>query len=897
MQNKHIVLGILAHVDAGKTTLSEALLYLGGNIRSLGRVDHKDAYFDHYEVERQRGITVFNKQARLVFDELSITLLDTPGHVDFSSEMERGLQVLDYAILVINGASGVQSHTRTLWNMLREYKLPTFLFVNKMDQEGTNRNHIISEIHELLAEYCVDFSSDMNTDVYESIALCKEKLMEEYLDTSQISQSSIQEAILTNELVPVYYGSALQLQGMEALIQGLQNYCTEKVYEETFAARVYKITHDVDGSRLTHMKITGGYLSVRDVIQESNAEKINQIRLYSGEKFEVVKRIYAGQVCAVTGLNHTYSGLGLGAEENHKISMMTPVLRYKVEPDHHVSTPIVLQNLKELEEEDPKLHVEWNERAGEIQIQLMGEVHGEIVQGLCFQRFGYHITYAQGEIMYMETITEASYGVGHFEPLRHYAEVHLLLEPLPLGSGIEIETQCSVEQLPSNYQQQVLEQLKETQYMGTAIGYPLTDLRITLINGKAHPKHTEGGDFREATNRALRQGLRKVKTRILEPIVSIRLTVPIEWVGRAMQDLTLMSAEFDPPVLEGQSSLLTGRVPIASMEGYHKQVLVYSGGLAKLETTFAGYDLCHNEEEVIERIGYEVELDPHNNADSVFCSHGAGFPVKWYEVDQYQHLDSVWEPNRDEGETRDEMEELYAYHKQMAAQMSDRSKIALTQEELDHIYTRTILPTKVSHRSTVYGEMKDPSDQPAERNRANSKRKRKTGEEYLLVDGYNVIHAWPKLKELAEINMAAARDRLIDLLSNYQGYRKMRLILVFDAYKVEGGVERTIHHHNIHVVYTREAETADHYIERTVMFMSKQHQITVATSDAIEQMIVLGQGALRMSAEGLYQEVKQAIKEMREEHLKTTAGEKSYLFDSVDDELANELESIRLGKK
>ena len=933
MGHKHITVGILAHVDAGKTTLSEALLYLGGNIRTLGRVDHKDAFFDTFAIERKRGITVFSKQARLSFDGLSMTLLDTPGHVDFSSEMERNLQVLDYAILVLSGASGVQSHTLTLWNLLKLYQVPVFVFVNKMDQEVADPEALLAEIQHKLGDRCIDFSSDDTITFYEQIALVEEKLMDDYLEQGIIELTSIQRIIREWKVAPVYFGSALQLRGVEELVQGLKTYCINPTYGEDFAARVFKVTRDESGNRLTHIKLTGGILSVRDRITYSPShtqvtsdpmkkggtqgltrldahaydsslnqitEKVNQIRLYSGDRFETVNQVQAGDICTITGLSASFPGLGLGEEPVQNMSYMSPVLRYKVEYPSTIASSVMLKYLKELEEEDPKLHVLWNEPVQEIQIQLMGEVQGEIVQTLCEERFGIPIQFSTGEIMYRETIESATLGVGHYEPLRHYAEVHLLLEPLPRGSGIVVESNCSVDLLASNYQQQVLERLCETEYNGCSIGYPITDLRVTLINGRAHNKHTEGGDFREATDRALRQGLRRAQMIILEPMFQFQLQIPTDFVGRAMNDLNRMSATFDPPKVDGEFSILLGQVPAATLEGYHTELMSYTGGRSNLETTFVGYENCHNAEQVVQRLAYDVESDNQNNADSVFCSHGAGFIVKWYEVEQYQHIESDWSLiGLEQEDVVQEMEQLQAYHERMTQEMSNYRTTSLTQEELDAIYTRTPDPTSHHRSITVYGtdQQEHISDQMTERmGSKNRKKRQKSGQEYLLVDGYNVIHAWPNLKKLAQEDLAAARDRLIDILSNYQGYKQQTLILVFDAYKVEGGMERIYQHHNIHVVYTKEAETADHYIERTVMQMPKHHHITVATSDAMEQMIVLGQGAFRMSAEGLRKEVKQTLEEMREQYLKGYDVSKRYLFDALEEELAEELELIRVGK-
>ena len=849
---KKLTIGILAHVDSGKTTLSEGLLYRSGHIRKLGRVDHGDAFLDTDTLERERGITIFSKQAVLSWGDVELTLLDTPGHVDFSAEMERTLQVLDYAILVISGTDGVQGHTDTLWRLLGEHDIPTFLFINKMDQPGTDRSEILAKLQARLSDGCADFSD--REELLEQAALCDEGLMERYLEGEAPSDRDIAALIVRRQLFPCFFGSALKLEGVDELLDGLERYTMEPDWSNQFGAKVFKISRDDRGDRLTWMKVTGGSLKVRSVLSAGEGEdgweeKVNQIRVYSGVKFTTLDEAPAGTVCAVTGLSRTYPGQGLGGEAASEPPVLEPVLTYQVLPPEGCDVHTLLQNLRQLEEEDPQLRVLWNEQLGEIHIRLMGEIQLEVMSRLIEDRFGVQVTFGTGSIVYQETIAAPVEGVGHFEPLRHYAEVHLLLEPLERGTGIQIDTACPEDVLDRNWQRLILTHLIEKTHVGVLTGSPITDVKLTLLTGKAHLKHTEGGDFRQATYRAIRQGLRMAESILLEPWYDFRLEVPADCVGRAMTDIQRMSGQFDPAQPDGELTVLTGTAPVSEMSGYWTEVTSYTRGRGRLSCTLRGYEPCHNTDEVIAQLGYDPDRDTENPADSVFCSHGAGVNVKWDEVREHMHLDSGWRPPEEQKE-----EEPAAV---MPRQAMSYESYAAMEKELEAIFTRTYGPIKARAFSPT------PKAAPKKEKPWKGLKARNRGEEYLLVDGYNIIHAWEDLSRLAQADLDGARQRLMDILSNYQGWRRCHVILVFDAYKVKGNPGSVERYHNIHVVYTKEAETADMYIEKTTYEIAREHRVRVATSDGLEQMIILGHGAVRMSARELKFEIDQVNEQIR----------------------------------
>ena len=906
---KHICAGLLAHVDAGKTTLSEGILYTCKAIRKLGRVDHQDAFLDTNTLERNRGITIFSKQAECTLGEFGITLLDTPGHVDFSAEMERTLQVLDYGILVISGADGVQGHTETLWRLLSRYQIPVFLFINKMDQPGTDRETLLVELKEKLDTNCVDFSADQTSEDWkEQVAVCDEQVMEAYLEGEEISRVQIQKMIWERKLFPCYFGSALKLTGVKEFLEDLKLRIRESSYPESFGAKIYKITRDSQGERLSHMKITGGALKVKSVLSNGKPgesgediwqEKVNQIRIYSGEKYTMVSEVKAGTVCAVTGLTATYPGQGLGSEQASDMPVLEPVLSYRIGLPEEVNGHQALLQLRQLEEEEPLLHIVWNGTLGEIYAQVMGEVQIEILKSLIKERFGMAVTFDEGNIVYKETILEPVEGVGHFEPLRHYAEVHLLLEPGETGSGLTFTTDCSEDVLDRNWQRLILTHLEEREHKGVLIGAPITDMKITLLTGRAHIKHTEGGDFRQATYRAVRQGLRKAKSQLLEPYYEFRLEVPSEQVGRSMTDIQKMLGEFDPPKTEGEMTVLTGSAPVVTMRDYQKEVISYTSGRGRLSCTLKGYYPCHNQEEVVEAVGYDPEADLENPTGSVFCAHGAGFVVNWDQVEEYMHVESGWNAPAGQ-ETKPEKPVTAKNWKE------ENEKYLATEKELEEIFERTYGPIrklgeeppagrsvkgwKKSRRDPLEGYGKSTSDY--------KQKKTPDGEkEYLLVDGYNIIFAWEDLKELAAVNIDGAREKLMDILCNYQGFKKSTLILVFDAYKVKGNPGSVETYHNIHVVYTKEAETADQYIEKTVHEIGRKYRVTVATSDQLEQVIILGQGGQRMSARELLEDVIEVSHQIRETARQKSSSEKNYLFDHLDEETATRMERIRLGEE
>ena len=855
-EHKQLVIGILAHVDSGKTTLSEALLYGTGTIRKLGRVDHKDAFLDTDALEKARGITIFSKQALFTAGDTDFTLLDTPGHVDFSTETERTLQVLDYAVLVISGTDGVQSHTETLWRLLRRYRIPTFVFVNKMDLPGPGREALLTQLNRRLGDGFVDFGAEQ-ADRDEALALCDERLMETMLDRGILTDTDLIPAIARRHVFPCWFGSALKLQGVDALVEGLDRYTRPAPALEAFGAKVFKVSQDEQGNRLTWLRVTGGVLKVKaqltgEVDGEPWAEKANQLRLYSGAKFTLAECIGPGQVCAVTGLTRARPGEGLGAERDSDLPVLEPVLSYQVLLPEGADVHAALGKLHRLEEEEPQLHVVWNETLGEIHVQLMGEIQLEVLKSLLTERYGLEVSFGPGGILYKETITEAMEGVGHYEPLRHYAEVHLKLEPLPRGSGMQFAADCREEVLDKNWQRLVLTHLEEKQHLGVLIGAPLTDVKITLIAGRAHLKHTEGGDFRQATYRAVRQGLMMAdqihKTQLLEPWYAFRLELASDNVGRAMNDVQNMGGSFDPPETgaDGDTTLLTGTAPASTMRSYPMEVVGYTRGRGHLTLTLDGYRPCHNAAEVIEAAGYEPEHDLDNPADSVFCAHGAGFVVPWEQVRSHMHVDSGW------GKTAKTEEAVQARPRRMAAYRATLEEDA----ELLKIFEQTYGPIKrdplAAFRPTQKRERPDFNAEQWE-----------IQPEYLLVDGYNIIFAWDELNALSKESLEAARHRLMDILCNYQGFKKCVLILVFDAYRVPGSPGSIEQYHNIHVVYTREAETADMFIERVTHEIGKGRRVRVATSDGMEQVIILGHGALRVSARMFHEEVQEAEKEIR----------------------------------
>lgn len=915
---KHITIGILAHVDAGKTTLSECMLYLSGQIRKLGRVDHKDAFLDTYELERERGITIFSKQAELKMGNLGITLLDTPGHVDFSAEMERTLQVLDYAILVINGADGVQGHTRTLWRLLKRYQIPTFIFINKMDQVGTDKAKILADLENRLDEGCIDFS-EITEETYDRLAMCDEKVMEEYLESEKVEEDTIAEMIGNRKVYPCYFGSALKMEGVQEFMDGMTGYIEKNQQRKTdpasgqsdmkgkstgfFGAKAYKISRDAAGNRLTHLKVTSGRLKVKDILKgdmrknghsdetegadHNWEEKVNQIRIYSGEKYEMVQEAKSGMVCAVTGLNYTYPGEGLGIECDSEAPALEPVLSYKIELSEGCDVHKMLGNLRILEEEDPMLKIVWNEELGEIHAKLMGAVQIEILKSLIKDRFGVDVEFDTGNIVYKETIQNTVEGVGHFEPLRHYAEVHLKMEPGERGSGIVIGTDCSEDMLDKNWQRLILTHLLEKEHRGVLTGSVITDMKITLTAGRAHLKHTEGGDFRQATYRAVRQGLMQAESMLLEPYYDFQLEIPSGMIGRALTDIQRMNGETGTPQTEGEMTTIEGYAPVTGMRDYQMEVNSYTRGQGHLTCTFRGYEPCRNAEAVIEEIAYDPERDIENPTGSVFCSHGAGFNVPWNQVPEYMHLENQLEKERALEEAKRQSEQAARQVPRAARTPGVYSKAA--EKELEEIFIRTY--GKVERKGGL-------TPKTYESEYAKKQRKKEEAmQEYLLVDGYNVIFAWQELKELAKVSIEAARDKLMDILCNYQGYKKCVLILVFDAYKVEGYALEIQKYHNIHVVYTKEAETADQYIEKVVHHIGRKYHVTVVTSDGVEQVITMGQGGTRISSRDFLEEIEYTKKLIEEDNEKQRVSDRNYLFDHADEKFVKKMENIRLGKE
>ena len=835
-------------MDAGKTTLSEALLYHSGAVRKLGRVDHKDAFLDTDTMERERGITIFSKQAELTLGEREVTLLDTPGHVDFSAETERTLRVLDCAVLVISGTDGVQAHTRTLWRLLERYGVPVFLFVNKMDLAGADKAVLMEELQRRLSSGCVDFCAEREAFLEEA-AVCDEAVLEAYFESGTVSDGDISRMIGERKLFPCFFGSALKLEGVEAFAEGLARYAPEPAYPAEFGARVFKITRDSQGARLTHLKVTGGTLRVKEVLSNRAdgdkrwEEKADQLRIYSGTKFRPVEEASAGTVVAVTGLTHTVPGQGLGFEEDWGGALLEPVLRYRLSITDGTDPHTALMHLRQLEEEDPQLQVVWNELSREIHLCLMGEVQMEILQRRIRERFGMETEFGAGAVCYRETIENTVEGIGHFEPLRHYAEAHLLLEPAERGSGLHFAAACSTDALDLNWQRLILTHLEEKQHLGVLTGSPITDMKITLVAGRAHDKHTEGGDFRQATYRAVRQGLMQAKSVLLEPWYDFRLELPADQIGRAMSDLQRMGGETEPPETLGEETILAGSAPVAALREYARDVVAYTRGRGRLLLQNGGYRPCADADKVIETIGYEPERDVENTPDSVFCAHGAGYTVKWDEVGAMAHVDSGLRLGKQ------------AVQETAAPRMRTVSTYAGTIEqdrELQAIFERTYGPVKRQTFIPSKEPKRPPADTETEKRRI---KEQFQGEEYLLVDGYNIIFAWEELKCIARENLDAARTALCDLLCNYQGYKKNRVIAVFDAYKVKGGLGSVEKYHNIHVVYTKEAETADAYIEKATYELGKYHRVKVATSDGPEQLIILGHGALRLSASNFREEV------------------------------------------
>ena len=909
---KQLVIGMLAHVDAGKTTLSEALLYTSGSIRKIGRVDNRDTFLDTYEMERARGITIFSKQARLVMGEWNVTLLDTPGHVDFSAEMERTLQILDYAVLIVSGPDGVQGHTRTLWSLLRKYRIPTFIFVNKMDRDGIDKDSILTDIKAKLNENCVDFTCCDSEEFYESVAVCDEEGLEQFLAKGRIESGKIKSLIKARKLFPVFFGSALKLDGVEEFVGQLSELFVEQAEKTGEAggmsgdvigiqpesgmpgARVFKITRDEQGVRLTHLKITSGTLKVKDVLPGTE-EKINQIRIYSGMKYETVNEVTRGMVCAVIGPENTRPGQGIGSEGGETIPVLEPVLHYRIDLPEGMDAAQMLPKLRMLEEEIPELHLLWKDELKEIQAQVMGEVQLEILQKLISERFGVEVTFGEGNIVYKETIASAVEGVGHYEPLRHYAEVHLLLEPLEAGSGMQFGADVSEDELDRNWQRLVLTHLKEKEHKGVLTGSAITDMRITLVAGRAHLKHTEGGDFRQATYRAIRQGLMQAESILLEPEFEFRLEVPDNATGRAMSDLDRRNAVFTIEQSGQGMTVITGTIPAACVKNYQKEVHAYTGGQGQFNYSLKGYVPCHNADEVIESLGYDAEVDLDNTPSSVFCSHGAGFAVPWEEVPDYMHLPfataegaALWNGDEQGGSDSDAMAERARFSR-------GREEVWVGTDEIDSILDRTFNANKRPDSTPRYGYMSKrrktlSGDKQSKSPVTVTYKPQSQKEEYLLVDGYNIIFAWDELKALAEVNIDGARGRLQDILCNYQAIRRCNLIVVFDAYRVEGHDTEIFDYHNIHVVFTAEAETADRYIEKFAHENASKYRVTVATSDGLEQIIIRGAGCGLISARELQEEIKRVSRQVSEEYTHAQPKGANYLFDGIKPEVMEQIE-------
>ncbi len=861
-----LVVGILAHVDAGKTTLSEGMLYFAGNIKKLGRVDHKDAFLDTFEMERERGITIFSKQAVIEYNDITIALLDTPGHVDFSAEMERTLQVLDCAILVVSAAAGVQGHTVTLWNLLKRYKIPVFIFVNKMDITDKDRQELIGELKKQLNTDCIDFSDNTSEEFYENVAMCDEKLLDSYLESGTVEDDKIKELIKSRKLFPCYFGSALKFEGIDKFMGGVYKYADRPKYGDKFKAKVYKISRDEQGTRLTNMKVTGGSISVKEMV-DSSGEKIEQIRIYSGAKYQRADMVQAGMVCAVTGLSGTYAGQCLGDEDEVSMPVLEPVMTFAVLPEKGTDIHKLLSNMKLLEEEEPQLHIVWNEKHQEINVQLMGEVQTSVLKRIIWDRFHTEVEFGSGSIVYKETIKNKVEGIGHFEPLKHYAEVHLLIEPGEPDSGIVAVSGCGEDELDRNWQRLIITHIEEKEHIGVLTGAAVTDIKITLLAGRAHLKHTEGGDFRQAVYRAIRQGLMQAESVLLEPYYDFRLEVPADCIGRAMTDIQRMNGSFNNPEADGEISILTGEAPVSEIAGYPIEVSAYTAGKGRILLNFKGYQPCHEQEQIIEKTGYNPEEDLENPAGSVFCAHGSGFYVPWYDVPKFMHIERKYNGEEDNPDNNN-FETDYSKKKDFDLK-NNKGNIVYNgtieeDKELEAIFERTF--GKISRRlnSETRGKF---GTEKSKKTQDKGYKKRKPYvplKEYLLVDGYNIIFSWEELNELSNVGLEAARYKLMDILCNYQGFKQCEVILVFDAYKVKGNPGQVIRYHNINVVYTKEAETADMYIEKVTHEIGKKHNVTVATSDALEQLIVAGEGAKRMSAREFNEEIERISERIKE---------------------------------
>ena len=894
MKSNKLNVGILAHVDAGKTTLSEQILYKCGAITKVGRVDHQNTFLDTHSLEKERGITIFSKQALFSLPDFEITLLDTPGHVDFSTEMERTLQVLDYAILVINGADGVQSHTRTLWKLLKRYEIPVFLFVNKMDQSGVDKVCLLQDLKNKLSNDCVDFNASHREDEFlEEISVRDESLMESFLEGEMPKTEDIRNLIENRQIFPCFFGSALKDSGVDELLEQMNLFMKEKEYGDIFAARVFKIGGDHQNNRLTYMKITGGSLKVKQVLdgmelgkEEPWSEKADQIRFYSGNSYEMREEAYAGQICAVTGLGKTYAGEGLGVEKEDTVAFLEPVLTYRMELPENINVHQAYEKLQILAQEDPALHMEWKEKLGEIHVKVMGDIQIEVLKKLIQDRFSMEVEFGSGHIVYKETIANTVEGVGHFEPLRHYAEAHILLEPLPRGSGLQFDTICSEDILDKNWQRLIMTHFMEKQHVGVLTGSVITDMKMTILTGKAHAKHTEGGDFRQATYRAIRQGLRKAKSVLLEPVYEFVLEVPTAMVGRAMSDVQKMYG--DILISEEQSTagegmtILTGTCPVITMQEYQREVLAYTKGCGRLECQMKGYEPCHNTEEVMEQTGYDPDRDLENPCGSVFCSHGAGVTVDWSEVEEHMHLEMVY--REEDSSWKEEIQEGKAIRRQTSDFIGT--------EEIDAILNRT------------YGANRKGSDYIAPQGWNRGKGQRQSGrteavtkvykgtpkkESYLLVDGYNIIYAWKELKELAAVSLDGARGKLQDILCDYQAMKGCQLMVVFDAYRLQGHPVEVFDYHDIRVVFTKEAETADQYIEKFAVRHAKEYSITVATSDGLEQVIIRGQGCALLSAKDLEEEIKRSKADFKEQHMEQGMQERNLLGKYLPEEIVKNL--------
>ncbi len=873
------------------TTLSEALLYTSGNIRKLGRVDSQDAFLDTYELERARGITIFSKQAVLKLSTIGLTLLDTPGHVDFSAEMERTLQVLDYGILVISGTDGIQGHTRTLWQLLKKYKIPVVLFVNKMDRPETNQQKLMEELREKLDQNCVDFSESDTEEFYENVAMCQEEILDYYLEHGMVLEEQIKELICQRQIFPCFFGSALKLIGIKEFLQGVEKFTKFPEYPEEFAAKIFKITRDGQGNRLTHLKVTGGTLKIKTPLTALQ-EKVNQIRIYSGEKFEAISEAGAGTICAVTGLQETRPGEGLGIEKNSDMPMLVPVMTCQILLPPECDLTKMIRNLYQLQEEEPELHIIWDEVLQEIRVQVMGQVQLEILKSQIMERFGVEVSFGAGSILYKETIADPVEGVGHYEPLRHYAEVHLLLEPGEPGSGLQFFTSCSEDVLDRNWQRLILTHLEEKEHRGVLTGSPITDLKVTLIAGRAHLKHTEGGDFRQATYRALRQGLMEAQSVLLEPMYAFRLEVPQQMLGRAINDVERMSGRFDQPKMQGEMAVIAGIAPASEMQDYQQEVIEYTRGEGKLSFTLHGYEACHNAQKVIERAGYDPKGDLENSPDSVFCAHGAGFVVDWQQVKEYMHIETPTAVQSllqglDKSEADFQMQEITASKGQREEMESNwQEENWIGEDEVEAILSRTFGANRQEANKQKRGWRRTKTSikesVPAVSRTWKAPQKK---DSYLLVDGYNIIFAWQELKELAALNIDSARGRLLDIMCNYQGLCACNLIVVFDAYRVQRHQEEILDYHNIHVVFTREAETADQYIERFAHEHARQYQVTVATSDGLEQIIIQGQGCRLISARELQEEIQHIGQQMHREYMERQQKGRYFLGESIPDHL------------